>query len=660
MISIIMSTYNEKIEWIKESIESILNQTYKDFEFLITIDKPENGELIKLVQEYAQKDARINVIINKENKGLIWSLNNMLSIAKGEYIARMDADDISLPERLEKQLNYIEEKNVDFIGSNTINFNDNNTYKTSLFLNDYDIKENLYNGAFIPHPTWFVKKEVYIELKGYRNIYAAEDYDFFLRAIKHGFLVSNIKEPLLKYRMNLNGISKSNALKQKLTSKYLLDNFEKVDKITYDMIVEHINPFLLESEKYAKGELIYNKIKSTRNIFVKLLNLFILIINYNVFLKYNTYNNVKNKVAFRYNLKNQQLGIRIKHYIKLFVYPLIKKKIINKNILAEKNVYLVDVPQFRNLGDHAIAYAEKNFFEKNFPEYNIIEIPIDEFETNFFSICKNAKASDVIVLVGGGNFGIEYYILELHRRELIKRCKSKIVLFPQTIYFGYSYFGLKQLMHSKKIYSANQNLILFAREKKSYNIMKYYFNNKSYLSPDIVLSLKLKPNKKDRNNILLCLRNDVESNINGFIKEELIGYLNNNQINYDTYDTVLDHNVLLKNRNQELLNSFNKFNSYKLVITDRLHGMIFSSITNTPCIVLKNYNYKVDGVYNSWLKNIPYIKLINDEKKIIKEILSLYSNKNLDYNYSEFNNLLDKDFDIFYNIVKEFLNEKIY
>ena len=99
-VSVIMSTYKEPIEWIQQSVDSILNQTYKNLEFIIIVDNPEYAELVSLLNDYADSDDRISVVVNNNNIGLVKSLNKALSFCTGEYVARMDADDISLPERL--------------------------------------------------------------------------------------------------------------------------------------------------------------------------------------------------------------------------------------------------------------------------------------------------------------------------------------------------------------------------------------------------------------------------------------------------------------------------------------------------------------------------------------------------------------------------------
>ena len=107
MISVIMSVYNEKSIYVEKSIDSILNQTYNDLEMVIVLDSPDNETLLRILKEYTHKDARVKLLINDRNSGLAMSLNRAIEVAQGEYLARMDADDISKPERLERELEYL-------------------------------------------------------------------------------------------------------------------------------------------------------------------------------------------------------------------------------------------------------------------------------------------------------------------------------------------------------------------------------------------------------------------------------------------------------------------------------------------------------------------------------------------------------------------------
>ena len=145
-ISVIMSTYHEEEIFLRKAIESVLAQTFTDFEFLIAVDDPQHDALIDILKEYANRDSRIRLHINKENMGLSASLNALLEEATGEYIARMDADDISMPNRLEKQIMYMKKTQADMISCDVdvIDEHDNTIQKmTNLPSTDAKIKKKL-------------------------------------------------------------------------------------------------------------------------------------------------------------------------------------------------------------------------------------------------------------------------------------------------------------------------------------------------------------------------------------------------------------------------------------------------------------------------------------------------------------------------------------
>lgn len=264
MISVIMSTYKEDERLLRESIESILNQTYRDFEYIIILDYPDNDVHKSVIEEYALKDDRIHFYINEKNMGLTDSLNRGLSLCHGEYIARMDADDISLPDRLERQMKCLEKNHYDLIGGITEMINENGSLLYSIKSVPTDpkkINKALRYSQCIAHPTWLGKKEVFEKNAGYRHMPLCEDYDFTLRAVLNGFVISNLNEAVLKYRMTSNSISRSNLFEQYLYMSYITNEYKNnriasVDK-AYTYVQQHLNE--TDSDKYLKANVIFNR-----------------------------------------------------------------------------------------------------------------------------------------------------------------------------------------------------------------------------------------------------------------------------------------------------------------------------------------------------------------------------------------------------------------
>jgi len=214
-VTVLMSVYNGA-KYIREAIDSILNQTFKDFEFLI-IDDGSTDSSAEIIRSYS--DPRIRLIQNEKNIGLTRSLNNCVKLARGEYIARQDADDISFPHRLERQVRFLDEhENVGVVSSSIVKINEGGeeigTWRLST---DNDvIKQNLMRDINqFSHPSSMFRKKCAERVGAYREqLKASEDYDLWLR-IAEEFEVSNIKEPLCKYRVRPDSISIKNKTQQK-------------------------------------------------------------------------------------------------------------------------------------------------------------------------------------------------------------------------------------------------------------------------------------------------------------------------------------------------------------------------------------------------------------------------------------------------------------
>lgn len=199
-ISVVMSVYNGEL-YLGEAIESILNQTYKNFEFIIINDGSTDNSL-EIIEQYKKTDPRI-VLISRENKGLIASLNEGIAVAKGEYIARMDADDISLPDRFAEQVKVMDsDKELVVCGSwiNVIGGKYKNK-TTKYYEKDKDIKAQLLLLSCFAHPSVMIRSEI-IAKHGIQYVESAkhaEDYMLWMELARVGKFY-NIPKRLLTYR----------------------------------------------------------------------------------------------------------------------------------------------------------------------------------------------------------------------------------------------------------------------------------------------------------------------------------------------------------------------------------------------------------------------------------------------------------------------------
>lgn len=270
-LSIIMPIYNEKKEWIISSIESICNQTFEKFEFIIIIDNPENQEAIELLDYYAKCDKRIRYYINEENIGLVNTLNKGLALCSGEFIARMDADDIALPDRLKKQVEFLEiNPDIGLVGSNWICIDENGQelFKHGKLATDFNfIKNNIkYNNMFL-HPSWMFRRKIIEEGLTYRNIDFCEDYDFITLLITNNIRISNINEYLMKYRIRSSSISVSKSFEQYINSCKVIEFMRQRIKSNDDRFDEYKGIILKnkEKEKFLRASNMFIKSRSALN-----------------------------------------------------------------------------------------------------------------------------------------------------------------------------------------------------------------------------------------------------------------------------------------------------------------------------------------------------------------------------------------------------------
>ena len=213
-VSVLMPIYNTNPQHLRVAIESVLKQSFKDFEFLILNDSPLNKEIEKIVKDYANKDKRIKYYKNAKNIGISGSRNKLLKMAKGEYIAIFDHDDICVQDRFERQVKYLDEHPYIGVVSGWLEYfgSENFIHKTPEF--DDKIKIFLTDNCYIAHTAAMIRKSVLIDNNiEYEEYYTpAEDYRLWARLMDVTNFY-NIQDVLVKYRWDGNNTSVSNDKK---------------------------------------------------------------------------------------------------------------------------------------------------------------------------------------------------------------------------------------------------------------------------------------------------------------------------------------------------------------------------------------------------------------------------------------------------------------
>lgn len=676
--SVIMPVYNVE-KYIETAIKSVLNQTYENFELLIINDGTRDDSM-KIVSKYQNKDDRIK-IYNKQNGGLSSARNYGLKYATGQYICFIDSDDYIEDTMLEKLNDEISVKkydmliygyNIDILNSNEQKIESKKiTEKSFIFSRNNSQNLNFKNISIIGYAWNKCYKYELIKnnsLKFEEGTSYIEDIVFNNSFFKISKDIKVMDTSLYHYiqrnRETLGRKSYKNMLELDLRYSKLLEEIllslnntkEQVEEIIEQTLFERIkwSIIVIISDRHNSGKLLL-----LRNYFKYLKD------NYCIFLK-NAEFNKKDKIIIWFAKKNLVFSFYClgKLFVKVMkILKKVKKSIPNhwKDILKyhlsspnikiferrdSKKIIVFLGADYGNLGDVAITESQISFLKQNFPDYEIKEIPISQTYTYIKSLKRNLTKKDIITLIGGGNISDLYEDIETQRRFIISKFKkNRIVSFPQTVYFTDTKRGRESMKKTVKIYKKHHQLYLFAREEKTYDFFKNHFDsNRIFMCPDIVLSktLTISYNKKKKaKKIVFCIRNDKESAISKEQLKDIRESIVDNTIAFT--DTQVPYNKMsIETRQQELKKIIEIFVNSKLVITDRLHGMILCAITNTPCLAIDNSNGKVLGVYNKWLKENSSVKVVppqNITKTMIENAIN--DNKKYSVRKQQFNKIID-------------------
>lgn len=330
-VSVIMSVYKEPEEWLRIAIQSILDQTFSDFEFIIINDNPNNPANDGILREFAEKDARVVVIANETNIGLTKSLNKGLRIARGYYIARMDADDMSLPRRFEMQVGYLDRHpEILCVGSWTGNIDEKGNRMNSVgrYETDYRwVRAQFIQNSQISHPAAMYHRIVNDKLIQYdETVRYAQDYSLMVSILEYGE-IANIPEVLFCYRNSNSQITSSKKAEQQVCafkaqqrafSIFGLKASPKFQELFHSLTIKHemeqpVDMVIEEFRKFFKE----NKVNKTNSLILEL-----------IYSTYLTYLRHHNSQSWRQTLpiafKRSSSGMRVIG-MKLFCHLLLRK-----------------------------------------------------------------------------------------------------------------------------------------------------------------------------------------------------------------------------------------------------------------------------------------------------------------------------------------------
>ncbi|TCB46544.1 hypothetical protein E0H83_06715 [Acinetobacter terrestris] len=332
-----------------------------------------------------------------------------------------------------------------------------------------------------------------------------------------------------------------------------------------------------------------------------------------------------------FNHVKKILPLKFKQNVHSFLY---KEKVELPN---KKRAFIFLAADYGNIGDLAISSAQKRFLEENLADYEVFPVPISKTRLWLGSIKKQVTSEDIITIIGGGNMGSLYPDIEDLRQLVIRNFPyNKIVCFPQTLDWDDSQSSNQALKKIVKIYSGHTDIHIFARELITYKKLEEIFNGQQNVKigfvPDIVMSASAKKlgvvNSSRPTGILTCLRNDKECALKAEHYAILDSAIDDTGLTITKTDTHTGGSGLSKAECTKMLsNKIQQFAEAKLVITDRLHGMILCMLSGTPCLVLPNSNHKIRQTYLDWLKDHPRLIFVELENftqvsKYIDQLLS--------------------------------------
>lgn len=655
IISVIVPVY--KIEkYLHRCIESILRQTYRNLEVLL-VDDGSPDACPQICDAFAKKDPRVRVI-HKENGGLSSARNAGLDQALGEYISFVDGDDYIHPNMIEDLYCALSESGADLAACN-LQFVDEDGTEIQRDHNRMLRRETLYlDGSFSNAfqagvVVWnkLYKKSLWETYRFREGKYHEDEFAFhhIMKQCKKMICIPNVFYYYVQHNESI--MANRSAAESMDGAEAFLERMEywrESDRTDFlDVWDEYCFRLLRDAQKLGAKKsdpARYLKLKAS---YSQMHHWIMGNAEYSSKIKWKCRIYWLFPVSAKAAARAKEFLRSIKYHA-IYVRVLLRTKWVRMANQDKKCIFFISTPTHGNLGDQAIVYAQYQLLREIGLKGRVVEITKSGYDFFRDKLTKVIAPDDIIVIDGGGNMGTLWMAEEWNLLDIVQRFpKQSVFLFPQTAYFENSHFGRRELECSKCIYKMHSGLTVFCRDKATFELIQEQFDGvKSFYTPDMVPFLSKAQAKRNREGVLLCVREDLESVRDGEFWEDLTAQVRSNGHTVRRSSTVVDKKVTRRTRGRELRKKWREFSSARLVITDRLHGMLFCAVTGTPCIALDNVSHKIrDG--HEWIDYLPYIEYCGEDvSEAIRKMEAAMANQGT-YSYDR------KPLEPYYGIIKE-------
>lgn len=650
-ITVIVPVY--KVEpYLDRCVNSLLCQTFQNYE-IILVDDGSPDSCGKMCDEYSRRDPRIYVI-HQRNAGLSAArnagLDRALSDSECEWVSFVDSDDWVHPMYLEALFNAAVKYDAELAIGGYLRTNG------ELIVPEIDLtactwrsEEYYLHDMVNATVSWgkLYKKTVFHTLRFPVGKIHEDEFISYKILFNYEY-VTVVEQPLYFYYQNPKGISKGKWSVGRLDG---LDALEKQIVFFYNKGLREIarrkfNSVIrinLKSQECIsncddldptqKKQLVRKTKKQLRRLLIRYRKCRWLPFWCNDYSK-RVYENAFTGVRISRKIWGGVKPILILCYPVRAIGRRVKKIWGRKSDFSalvkylreatSKKVILLQTPLHGNLGDHAIALAEVSLLNELGVSY--AETPHTEGIENWCA--RVTQRGKIIAINGGGYLGDLWKNEEKRFRDTLNAFPHhRIIVFPQTVHFDLnSEEGKQYFEESKAIYEAHSDLTLFVREMYSYRFMQENMPNVHVeLAPDMAMTLEYPLKNGTRAGAVFCLRSDKEKTLSEAEYALMEGTIKQRYKSIMVTDTVLPGALLPGGREEAILRKLSEFEAAELVVTDRLHGMIFAAVTQTPCIVLHSLSHKIEGCYE-WLRDLEYIRLaeqVEDVPALLDEIANV-------------------------------------